>query len=392
MHDTPPTILFLGTHGQHNIGDELLLETFLHQLGDEPSYVINTYDEAFTANQLAGRYRAELIDTAGDRRSLMRHLLTADAVVFGGGSIVKELNAATGRNRYATMLMILAVVTLARLVARAPICMLNIGVGPIRSRMGRFLARIILSQADLVTVRDPGSYALCQEMGLGDRVRSGTDAVFSVSPEWLLSGGELPAERPAERPAADGPVRIALNLNHDIENPSNWEHFQSQLAEAIRHLAAGRDIELHGLPMQSKGKDHDDATVLRDFTMRIPEVPFVEHRPTTHADAARLIRSCDLMLSERLHAIVMASILGVPAFALAYDVKVTELTRMLGLEDASVDINRAFGATEISGPVGVLLDDLEGAGARLRCQAGMLATSAQADFAQARLWLQERAS
>ena len=89
MNDTPK-IVFLGTHGQHNIGDELLLETFLHQLGPDHRYVINTYDAHATSTQLAGRYDAELIDTAGDRLALLRHLMGADAVVFGGGSIIKE--------------------------------------------------------------------------------------------------------------------------------------------------------------------------------------------------------------------------------------------------------------------------------------------------------------
>lgn len=386
MNETPPTVVFLGTHGQHNIGDELLLETFLHQLGDDLSYVINTYDEAFTARQLEGRYRAELIDTAGERRSLIRHLLAADAVVFGGGSIVKELNAATGRNRYATMLMILGVVTFARLVSRTPICMLNIGVGPIRTRIGRVLARLILAQADLVTVRDPGSFALCREIGLEDRVGSGTDAVYSVTPDWLLG----PTGSSSETRAVDAPLRIALNLNHDIANPANWEHFQSELADAIRQLGADREIELHGLPMQSRGKDHDDATVLVDFARRVPEVSFVEHRPSTPSDAAKIIQSCHIVLAERLHAIVMASILGVPAFALAYDVKVSELAAMLGLESAMVDINRPFAATEISEPVGVLLDDIDGTRERMRGRAGVLATRARADFDHARAWLREQ--
>ena len=41
-------VLFLGTHGQYNIGDELLLETFLEQLGDQHHYTINSYDPEFT--------------------------------------------------------------------------------------------------------------------------------------------------------------------------------------------------------------------------------------------------------------------------------------------------------------------------------------------------------
>ena len=382
MTDTP-TIVFLGTHGQHNIGDELLLETFLHQLGPTHRYVINSYDTDATSAQLAGRYDAELIDTAGDRLALLRHLLGADALVFGGGSIVKELYASIGRNRYATLLMILAVITFARHVARVPIAMLNIGVGPITTPVGKQLARLILRQADLVTVRDPGSHALCTALGLGDIVRSGTDAAFSVSAEWLL-GGAAHARRPDDR------VRIALNLNRDIENQANWEHFQQVLAESLRAVAEHRPIEVHGLPMQSRGKELDDATMLRQFAARIPEIPFVEHRPQTHEEAARLIARCDLIVSERLHAIVMASIVGVPSYVLAYDVKVHELAGMLGFDEATVDINGPLDAATMTEGILRLLVDLDAAGTRVSASAGRLATRADADFAAARSWLAER--
>ena len=40
-------------------------------------------------------------------------------------------------------------------------------------------------------------------------------------------------------------------------------------AALVRELGAERHIEIHGLPMQSRGKPHDDATVLRDFAERI---------------------------------------------------------------------------------------------------------------------------
>jgi polysaccharide pyruvyl transferase WcaK-like protein len=80
----------------------------------------------------------------------------------------------------------------------------------------------------------------------------------------------------------------------------------------------------------------------------------------------------------------------VPAFALAYDVKVRELAHMLRLEDATVDINQPFTASDIVQPVNALLDDLEDAGVRLRAHAGELATRARADFDDARVWLQER--
>ncbi len=51
-------IVFLGTHGQMNIGDELLLETFLTQLGRDNHYYVNSYDPQFTGEQLRAQFQA----------------------------------------------------------------------------------------------------------------------------------------------------------------------------------------------------------------------------------------------------------------------------------------------------------------------------------------------
>lgn len=60
-------ILFLGTHGQHNVGDELLLETFLTQLGSEHHYFVNSYDPEFTKAQLQPKFHAEIFTPQASR-------------------------------------------------------------------------------------------------------------------------------------------------------------------------------------------------------------------------------------------------------------------------------------------------------------------------------------
>ena len=395
MSTRPRRIVFLGTHGQYNIGDELLLETFLAKLGPQHHYVVNTYDPDFTKTQLGGRYDVELIDTREDRRELLRHLWRSDLLCFGGGSIVKELYASTGRNRYATLLMILATVTFANLVARKPITMLNIGVGPIATRPGRLLARLILSQVDQLTVRDERSYATCLEIGLGaEDVVLATDAVFSTDGPWLL-GDARPSDvvrAPGHEGATAGhgrPVRLALNLNWDIENPDNWELFQSRLAEALTSLAERFPLELHALPMQTGFKEHDDASVLRAFADRVPGIPVHHHAPRTHEDVARIVDGCDLLVSERLHAIVIASLLGVPSFVLAYDVKVRELARMLDLETFSVDINRPFDAAEVTERLADLVRCRATVRDRVLARAAALHETAAAGFRAARTWIEQ---
>jgi polysaccharide pyruvyl transferase WcaK-like protein len=179
---------------------------------------------------------------------------------------------------------------------------------------------------------------------------------------------------------------MALNLNYDIENPDNWDHFTAHLAEALRRLAGTHSLEIHALPMQSQFKDHDDASMLRSFAERLPGIRFVHHTPSTPGDAARIVADCDLVVSERLHAIVMASILGVPSFVLAYDVKVRELSSMLGLDEYTVDINQPFALQRLEGPLADLVDDLAAARERLARPVAALRRRADEAFASAREW------
>ncbi|GLZ36698.1 polysaccharide pyruvyl transferase family protein [Actinokineospora sp. NBRC 105648] len=379
-------IVFLGTHGQHNIGDELLLETFLTRLGTEHHYVVNSYDPAFTRTQLAGRFDVTVIDTAADRTRLLRALVGCDALCFGGGSIIKELNAGTGRNRYSTLLMILAIVTFTRRVARKPIAMLNVGVGPVRTPRGLRLSRMILSQVDELTVRDERSLALCRSIGV--EPRPATDAVFSVDAKSLLGDGQDSSR--TEQAASHGspaPVRVALNLNFDVENPANWELFLSRLAQALESLDARHPIELHALPMQTGFKQHDDAEVLAGFAARVPSIAFVQHELSTPRDAARVIQKCDIVVSERLHAIVMASILGVPPFALVYDVKVGELAAMLRLAHWSVDINEPFDAAELTEKLAHLIRERASVAKQVAETSANLRREACDNFDRARRWI-----
>ena len=313
-------IVFLGTHGQYNIGDELLLETFLTKLGDGNRYFVNSYDPAFTAAQLRPRFQAEVFHTATERGRFLRYLLGCDLLFFGGGSIIKELYASVGRNRYATLLMVLATVTFTHWVARKPIVMSNIGVGPLTTPWGKRLARLTLRQVDVLSVRDATSQRTCLGLGLTpERVQLVPDAVFVNPPSAF---GHAAEASPAGEMPAQRPLRVALNLNYDIENPANWETFLTNLAAALSALNRIRPLEIHALPMQSRFKAQDDAKVLSDFRARIPEIEMHLGRPETPREAAAIIAGCDVLLSERLHALVMAAILGVPCLALMYDVKV----------------------------------------------------------------------
>jgi polysaccharide pyruvyl transferase WcaK-like protein len=339
MH--PKTILFLGTHGQYNIGDELLLETFLSQLGPHHHYLINSYDPGFTTLQLANRYHAQPFHTVEEKKRLPALIFQSDLVFFGGGSILKELYASVGRNRYATLFMILAIVSFANLIARKPIFMSNIGIGPVNTPFGMFLARLILRQVKYVSVRDQKSYDNCLRLNiLPPKSELVADAVFVHDPAFFV-----PVPQPR---AGNAPLKIALNLNYDIENPDSWERFLAQLARGLTLVHQQRPLEIHALPMQAGFKAHTDLELLQSFQTRIPDLPMIAHEPTTPQDIGQIIAACDIVVAERLHTCITAAVIGKPFLPLIYDVKVREMAKMLEMEDFGLEIDTLFNAEEFA--------------------------------------------
>ncbi len=351
-------ILFLGTHGQFNLGDELLLETFLSQLGSKHQYAVNSYDPAFTQGMLRPRFNVEAFHTTREMPRFLKSLLTSNLLFFGGGSIIKELYASVGRNPYSTLLMILATVTFAKQIARKKVVMSNIGVGPLMTPRGEMLARWILNQVDFISVRDEKSHRTTLGLGLPPaKVNLVPDAVFANPPEVFV-----PVPKPL--PSSEK-TRIALNLNFDIQNRAAWEPFLESLAGALKQIHSGMPIEIHALPMQSKFKANDDLSVLKEFSRRIPGIPFILHDPQTAQEAAEIIASVDIVLAERLHTLVISSILGKPFYGLVYDVKVQELIDYLGMKQYARNINQPFTSDELTAGIRSVLSSHEEIAAHL---------------------------
>lgn len=360
-------ILFLGTHGQYNIGDELLLETFLSELGDQHQYFINSYDPAFTTDQLKDRYNVQVFHTTQDRRQLVRFIRKCDLLFFGGGSILKELYQSVRRNRYATLIMVLGIVTFANLVARKTVIMSNIGVGPIETKFGLFLAKLILRQVKYVSVRDPKSYRTCVAIGVDKRkLTSVSDAVFAKDASFFVTSSQEVEREPTEK------LKIALNLNYNIENPEHWDNFIDNLAQGLKSVNERHPIEIYALPMQSRFNPQNDLVMLRAFREKVPESDMILHEPLTHHDAAEIIAQSDMLVGERLHALIMAAILGTPIVPLVYDVKVREMVKYLGMERFAIEIDERFDHAALTSRVLALSEQRHDVSSRLRTRTSEL--------------------
>ena len=299
--------LLVGYYGEHNLGDDALLQVLLQQLPSGTEPIVTARDQQLVAE----RYGVHCID----RRSLARVLAAlkpATALVFGGGSLLQDSTSFLSLLYYATLI----------LVARAqgkPVLLWAQGLGPLRRRRSRALVRVLLGQTSACSWRDPGSADLARQLGWRPTVAQahgslaagvGSDPVWTVpGPSWRGQGG---------------PVVLCFRPTGQLQG----ETWRPWLA-AIDRLAPEREVLW--VPFHA-GQDRGLLDQLRDQAL-LPEALSArskERNPDTPMEAMELFAASGLVLAMRLHGLILAAVSGAPVAALSYDPKVQAAADVLG--------------------------------------------------------------
>ena len=155
-------VLVCGYYGEHNLGDDALLEVLLTQLPSDWKALVTAHDGlAVNASHLD-------VQTV-QRRSLtttIKALMRSQALVLGGGSLLQDSTS------FKSLIYYLILIALARLNGK-PVVLWGQGLGPLRRRLSRFLVRSILPwvQAMVGGIRS---------RRLGDRWRIRVPALMAI--------------------------------------------------------------------------------------------------------------------------------------------------------------------------------------------------------------------
>lgn len=309
-------LLLLGAYGQHNIGDDALLEVFVAQLGGEPLLV-----NSATPAETAARYGVDVLPTynlwASPGRA--RGVLDARALVFGGGSLLKEIEGSVAaRLRY--MLRIIGLLELGRRTGK-PTAMLGVGMGPLHTPIFRRLARIAAERTSLVCVRDRASAELLRSIGVR------RPATLTADPVFLLE--------PPPRPLRAGPSRVVVIPRYSL-GPAE----SAALAAACDHLVARTGARLTIVPFQTGYRAcYDDLPAAHELLGRMRWRDSAEVVVPRSAQAAlALLGGAELVLSARLHGLVFAAICGVAALGIDYEPKVRGVMAEAGQAEACLTL------------------------------------------------------
>lgn len=321
------TVLLLGSYGQTNLGDDLLMYNYLEllaKMGCSDVYVnANTIElipmaikQKFPGMKVKLTYQTSIFQWIGIIRQ-------ADAIVYGGGTIYKELYGSTGRSKYSVILRI-AVFNMVAKIFGTPVYQLHIGTGTLKTKLGKFITKLGISMATFSIFRDKSSYGLAHEtLGIAESdICYTTDGLF-LGQRWRT---EWEAFRLPE-PRGKYKALVGVNLLSDIPDWADREKYISETVGFLRGLLHDKNYVVF-VPFQHKFNEHNDHEFMRKYIL--PQLEgYSNYVLLDYVPLEQLVgmyKTLDVFVGMRFHSLLLATVTETPFLSVAYDTKCWRFT------------------------------------------------------------------
>ncbi|MEB3318643.1 MAG: polysaccharide pyruvyl transferase CsaB [Cyanobacteriota bacterium] len=295
----PRRPLLCGYYGEHNLGDDALLEVLLSQLPSDCEPWVTAHDERWVGQRFGVRTcaRRRLLEVLGT-------LGSCDVLVLGGGSLLQDATSQKSLLYYCLLMLV------ARLRFK-PVVLWGQGLGPLRHLISRVLVRSVLPLASAISWRDGESAQLARRLGCR-RSSVGSDPVWAYPRQTWRGDG--------------GPIVLCWRPVKSLE-PNGWVPY----LQALEALVETTGREVVWLPFH---RDQDQGLLQllhqADLVPRTVAARSLEVDVEDPAAAMACFVRAGLVVAMRLHGLILAALAGSPVAALSYDPKVAAAARSLG--------------------------------------------------------------
>jgi len=278
-------------------------------------------------------------------------LRTADLVLAAGGGQLDALWGGPWGQPYA-----LARWAFLARRSHVPFAFLSVGYGGAPNRISRWMLRYAVSQSAYCSVRDAGSGQLTRELGVSAELPVVPDLAFALRP-----GAPL---RP-QRPGYD--VGISPMV---YKRPGSWP--SEDLAEYQRYITLWADVVsdrvTRGDRVHLFVTDPADMDAVHDVWARLDEKTRASCSVENAASPDSLLdlfRRLDVVISSRLHGVLLAIVAARPVLALSHERKVRAVMSDAGVASFCADLT-TVNMEQIEERLTKLTDQLESCERRLR--------------------------
>lgn len=292
-----------GYYGKGNGGDEALLAAVLQMLPDSIMPIVLSGNPEETQK----RYGVQACDRMS-AFAVLNALRQSELLIWGGGSLMQDATSAISPLYYAGLMGMAQQMGL-KTIAWAQ------GIGPLRRRVTRQLARRVFQNCTAVSVRDRASAELLTEW----------QVPFTLAPDpvWALASQPVPGlwDLPAPR------VAVALR-SHPLLTPARLQ----VLTQALVDFQKATETCILLIPFQPA----QDLAIAEAIQPQLPGVSKI----LTLDDPQQLkgvFQGVEMAIAMRLHGLIMAAAAECRCFALSYDPKVSQLMADLDMPGWSLE-------------------------------------------------------
>lgn len=314
--DIPKTqkrVLLLGSYGQTNLGDDALLHSFLSvikEAGVFHTIFVNTNETQFIPDSIRKEF-PDIIWKETYKTSIWNWIKTlkkVDLVLFGGGTVLKELYKTTGRNKHAVTLRMLGFISIAG-VFRKPCFACNIGIGMIKTPFGKWIAKKILNKLSFVTLRDKSSY---DQAIMFTKNKKGN---LYQSLDGALLESAFPSYNSERKETI---ITVGLNILHDIPDHAVLKYTETWIS--IINKLLEDNVRLVFLPFQTSFNIHNDLIFFQNQIL-----PFIRNTEKVSIEKdlnistiSHKLSKIDVLIGMRFHALIYSVLSLTPFVAINY--------------------------------------------------------------------------
>ncbi len=321
-------IIISGYHGFANSGDEALLFAILSTLRKKkPDISVTVLSK--TPEETARVYGVKSINRY-NLFKIVKEMRKAKMLLFGGGSLLQDVTSSKSLRYY------LAIIKLAQKCGIKTMLYAN-GIGPITKKGNRRLASKILNKADVITLRDDKSDVELKNLGVTKPfIEITADPAFTLNTDLTLSGDYY-------KKMAGIPEGTKLCVVSVREWKNAAANFSEIMASMCDYMIEKYDIYPLFVPMQYP----HDIEISERIMKKMKNRGYIINRELSVPEMFSVLSEAEFVIGMRLHSLIYATTLEIPAMALVYAPKVSAFMESIGQTDCvNVETMAEEGALE----------------------------------------------
>lgn len=220
------------------------------------------------------------------------------------------------------------------MVARSfhkPVVLFPNSVGPFRTGIGRFMAKVSLNSFDYLLIRDPISYGIVEKMGLkSTRVLTYDTALLfdqqsSISPSLTLP--------------SDLVIGVSAGVYSNSMSKHDVENYITAHAQALDAAIEKHGFTVAFLPHYISGFSGDDLEISKKISAQMKNKEHTNIIVTESAPEFKaLLNRMNMVISSKMHPAILAVSGFVPVLSIVYDHKQTGFFQRLDMTHCTLDI------------------------------------------------------